>query len=51
MPGILKPPPNKLLGLEALRFLVKSLQTRTLAPFAIYCLLFGLGCAIYLNVK
>jgi undecaprenyl-diphosphatase len=35
----------------ALRFLVKYFQTRTLTPFAIYCLLFGLGSAIYLTIK
>jgi undecaprenyl-diphosphatase len=35
----------------ALRFLVKYFQTRTLIPFAIYCLLFGLGSAIYLTIK
>ena len=35
----------------ALRFLVKYLQSRTLTPFAIYCVLAGLGSAIYLTVK
>jgi undecaprenyl-diphosphatase len=35
----------------ALRFLIKYFQTRTLTPFAIYCLLLGLGSAIYLTVK
>jgi undecaprenyl-diphosphatase len=35
----------------ALRFLVKYFQTRTLTPFAIYCVLAGLGSAIYLTVK
>jgi undecaprenyl-diphosphatase len=35
----------------ALRFLIKYFQTRTLTPFAIYCLLFGLGSVIYLTVK
>jgi undecaprenyl-diphosphatase len=35
----------------ALRFLVRYFQTRTLTPFAIYCLLFGLGSVIYLTVK
>ena len=29
------------------RFLVKWFQTRTLTPFAIYCLLFGLAMVIY----
>jgi undecaprenyl-diphosphatase len=35
----------------SLRFLVKYFQTRTLTPFAIYCLLAGLGSAIYLTIK
>jgi undecaprenyl-diphosphatase len=35
----------------SLRFLVKYFQTRTLTPFAIYCVLFGLGSVIYLSVK
>jgi undecaprenyl-diphosphatase len=35
----------------SVRFLVKYFQTRTLTPFAIYCVLFGLGCTIYLSVK
>jgi undecaprenyl-diphosphatase len=37
----------------ALRFLVRYLSdaTRTLTPFAIYCLAAGLGSAIYLSVK
>ncbi len=37
----------------ALRFLVRYLSDpkRTLTPFAIYCLVAGLGCAIYLTVK
>ena len=34
----------------SVRFLVKYFQTRTLTPFAIYCVVFGLGCAIYLGV-
>jgi undecaprenyl-diphosphatase len=34
-----------------LRFLVRYLQTRTLYPFAIYCVLAGLGSAIYLTLK
>jgi undecaprenyl pyrophosphate phosphatase UppP len=29
------------------RFLVKWFETRTLTPFAIYCLLFGLAMVIY----
>jgi undecaprenyl-diphosphatase len=37
----------------ALRFLVSYLSksSRTLTPFAIYCLCAGLGCLIYLNVR
>jgi len=35
----------------SVRFLVKYFQTRTLTPFAIYCVLFGLGSIIYLQVK
>jgi undecaprenyl-diphosphatase len=35
----------------SVRFLVKYFQTRTLTPFAIYCVLFGLGSVIYLQVK
>jgi undecaprenyl-diphosphatase len=35
----------------SVRFLVKYFQTRTLTPFAIYCVVFGLGCVIYLSVK
>jgi undecaprenyl-diphosphatase len=37
----------------ALRFLVRYLSNpaRTLTPFAIYCLVAGLGCFIYLSVK
>ena len=35
----------------SVRFLVKYFQTRTLTPFAIYCILFGLGSVIYLSVK
>jgi undecaprenyl-diphosphatase len=35
----------------SVRFLVRYFQTRTLTPFAIYCVLAGLGCAIYLSVK
>jgi undecaprenyl-diphosphatase len=30
---------------------MKYFQTRTLTPFAIYCLVFGLGSMIYLSVK
>ncbi len=35
----------------SVRYLVKYFQTRTLTPFAIYCVLFGLGSIIYLSVK
>jgi len=35
----------------SVRFLVKYFQTRTLTPFAIYCVAFGLGSIIYLSVK
>jgi len=35
----------------SVRFLVKYFQTRTLTPFAIYCVLAGLGSIIYLSVK
>jgi undecaprenyl-diphosphatase len=35
----------------SVRFLVRYFQTRTLTPFAIYCVVFGLGSIIYLQVK
>ena len=35
----------------SVRFLVRYFQTRTLTPFAIYCVLFGLASIIYLQVK
>ena len=37
----------------ALRFLVRYLSnaSRTLTPFAIYCLVAGLGSAVYLSVR
>jgi undecaprenyl-diphosphatase len=35
----------------SVRFLVRFFQTRTLTPFAIYCVIFGLGATIYLSVK
>jgi undecaprenyl-diphosphatase len=35
----------------SVRFLVKYFQTRTLTPFAIYCVVFGLGSVIYLQVQ
>jgi undecaprenyl-diphosphatase len=35
----------------SVRFLMKYFRTRTLTPFAIYCVLAGLGAFIYLTVK
>ena len=35
----------------SVRFLMKYFQTRTLTPFAVYCVVFGLGSYIYLAVK
>jgi undecaprenyl-diphosphatase len=35
----------------SVRFLMKYFTTRTLTPFAIYCLVAGLGSIIYLSVK
>jgi undecaprenyl-diphosphatase len=35
----------------SVRFLVRYFQTRTLTPFAIYCVVFGLGSIIYLQVR
>jgi undecaprenyl-diphosphatase len=35
----------------SVRFLMKYFQTRTLTPFAIYCVVFGLGSIIYLQLK
>jgi len=35
----------------SVRFLVRYFQTRTLTPFAIYCVLFGLVSIIYLQVR
>jgi undecaprenyl-diphosphatase len=35
----------------SVRFLVKYFRTRTLTPFAIYCVVFGLGSIIYLQVR
>jgi undecaprenyl-diphosphatase len=35
----------------SVRFLMKYFQTRTLTPFAIYCLAFGLASTVYLSVK
>ena len=34
----------------SVRFLVKYFQTRTLTPFGIYCVVFGLGSVIYLGL-
>ena len=35
----------------SVRFLVRYFQTRTLTPFAIYCVVFGSASVIYLSVK
>ena len=35
----------------SVRFLVRYFQTRTLTPFAIYCVVFGLASVIYQSVK
>jgi undecaprenyl-diphosphatase len=35
----------------SVRYLVRYFQTRTLTPFAIYCVLFGLGSIVYLQLK
>jgi undecaprenyl-diphosphatase len=35
----------------SVRFLVRYFRTRTLAPFAIYCIVMGLGSVIYLTVR
>jgi undecaprenyl-diphosphatase len=35
----------------SVRYLMKYFQTRTLTPFAIYCMVFGVGSIIYLSVK
>jgi undecaprenyl-diphosphatase len=35
----------------SVRFLVRYFQTRTLTPFAIYCVLFGAASIIYLSVR
>jgi undecaprenyl-diphosphatase len=37
-------------GYLAVRFLVRWLRTRTLTPFAVYCLLLGLGSIVYLEL-
>ena len=35
----------------SVRFLMKYFQTRTLTPFAVYCVVVGLASIIYLSVK
>lgn len=35
----------------SVRFLVRYFQTRTLTPFAIYCVVFGLGSVLYLQLR
>jgi len=35
----------------SVRYLVRYFQTRTLTPFAVYCLVFGLGSVIYLSFR
>jgi undecaprenyl-diphosphatase len=35
----------------SVRYLVKYFRTRTLTPFAIYCVLFGLGSIVYLQLR
>jgi undecaprenyl-diphosphatase len=35
----------------SVRFLIRYFQTRTLTPFAIYCMVFGLASVIYLQVR
>jgi len=35
----------------SVRYLVRYFQTRSLTPFAVYCVIFGLGSVIYLSVK
>jgi undecaprenyl-diphosphatase len=37
-------------GYLSVRFLVNYLRTRTLTPFAVYCLLLGLGSIVYLEL-
>lgn len=37
-------------GYLSVRFLVRYLRTRTLTPFAVYCLVFGLGSIVYLEL-
>ena len=35
----------------SVRFLVRYFQTRTLTPFAVYCVVFGLAAIVYLQLK
>ena len=35
----------------SVRFLVKFFQTRTLTPFAIYCVAFGVISAVVLSIR
>lgn len=35
----------------SVRYLVKYFRTRTLTPFAVYCVIFGIGSIIYLSVR
>ncbi len=35
----------------SVRYLVRYFRTRTLTPFAIYCIVFGLGSIVYLSVR
>jgi len=35
----------------SVRFLMRYFRTRTLTPFAIYCVVFGLASIIYLSLK
>ncbi len=35
----------------SVRFLMKYFQTKTLTPFAIYCVVFGLGSCVYLTLR
>jgi undecaprenyl-diphosphatase len=35
----------------SVRFLVRYFQTRTLTPFAIYCVVFGVGSIVYLQLR
>lgn len=37
-------------GYLSVRYLVRYLRTRTLTPFAVYCLVFGLGSILYLEL-